>query len=102
MISFLRRQSKDQALVLVPRWVSGNWNSDDRGNNTMPDGARDRDFWKGTNLHVPHPSPAAWRNVFTGEVVPGAPGGDAQSIPAGELLQNFPVVLMTSAGEFPT
>jgi (1->4)-alpha-D-glucan 1-alpha-D-glucosylmutase len=102
VISFLRRQGKDQALVLVPRWVSGSWNSDDRGNNSQWDGARDRDFWKGTNLHLPQPSPAAWRNVFTGEVVSGAPGGDAQSIPVSELLQNFPVVLMTSTGESPT
>ena len=94
ILSFLRRQGEEQAIVAIPRWVTSLRNS--------KDAAACESFWGDTNLRLP-PASKAWRNVFTGKIVDGGNVAGETSIPACELFADFPAALLvpdeTSAAE---
>jgi (1->4)-alpha-D-glucan 1-alpha-D-glucosylmutase len=87
VISFLRQYEEEQILVVVPRWVV---------NLTNLDTLVLHEFLGGTKLKLPLASPHSWRNVFTARTIEAKPEGGNQIISAGELLNNFPVALLTA------
>ncbi|HTC61328.1 MAG TPA: malto-oligosyltrehalose synthase [Candidatus Saccharimonadales bacterium] len=86
IIAFLRRHGKEQALIVIPRWVANMPNSVD----TILAGR----FWRGTNLRLPPTTSNSWRNVFTAKACDIKIEGNNSFIAVGDLLADFPVALL--------
>ncbi len=83
VVSYLRRRDKQQALVVIPRWVAHFPNTP--GGSTA--------FWKDTYLKLPADSPLSWRSAFTSHGLQTQPERDHRALPLEEALRDFPVAL---------
>jgi (1->4)-alpha-D-glucan 1-alpha-D-glucosylmutase len=93
VISFLRRQDRDQVLVVIPRWVVN-----------IPKGIDEpghQGFWSGTHITLPPASPLWWRDVFTARTTEATldAGSGSIAISVGDVLKEFPVALLTANPE---
>jgi (1->4)-alpha-D-glucan 1-alpha-D-glucosylmutase len=86
IISFLRRHGKEQAVIVIPRWMANIPNSVD----TTLAGR----FWRGTNLRLPPGTSNTWRNVFTAKNIDCKLDGSNPFIEVGDLFGDFPVALL--------
>ncbi len=84
--SFLRRHGKEQAVIVMPRWLANIPHSADT--------ALDGGFWKGTNLQLSPSTPNSWRNVFTEKITESRLDGGNPFVAVGDLLTDFPVALL--------
>ncbi len=88
IVSFLRRNGEDQAIVAIPRWISGFRDCKN------PDACET--FWRNTTLHLPPALSNPWRNVFTGKTIGTGDTGHEARIMASQLFAGFPVALLVS------
>jgi (1->4)-alpha-D-glucan 1-alpha-D-glucosylmutase len=86
IISFLRRRGKEQAVIVIPRWMV---NAQDG-----VQGPASLDFWRGTNVQLPLACQASWRNVFTGRGADATIAEGNRFIAVGDLLGDFPIALL--------
>jgi (1->4)-alpha-D-glucan 1-alpha-D-glucosylmutase len=86
ILAFLRRRGKEQALIVIPRWVANIPNSFDKGLAGK--------FWRGTNLRLPPATPNSWRNVFTAKACESRLEGNNPFLAVNDLLADFPVALL--------
>ncbi len=83
VISYLRRMGKQQALVVIPRWVVD-----------LPNGSGETSaFWKRTYLKLPADPPFSWRSVFTSHMLQSKQAEDHRALAVEEALRYFPVAL---------
>ncbi len=82
VIAFQRRHQSQQALVIVPRWLSQLSSAD-----------RFETDWADTQISLPTDSPRQWRNLFTAETL----GTSANSLPLANALKHFPVALLIAS-----
>jgi (1->4)-alpha-D-glucan 1-alpha-D-glucosylmutase len=83
--AFLRRYRRDQALVVVPRWLAGaNHSADQNG------------FWGNTSIFLKESLPKYWTSVLTGEEVRVNEKRNLH-LPVAPLLKSFPVALLTES-----
>jgi (1->4)-alpha-D-glucan 1-alpha-D-glucosylmutase len=95
IISFERRHRGEQAITVIPRWLTTMLRQTER--------AASADYWNGTTLVLPAGSYKSWTNIFTGEQTEahaGGSGGDT-FLEVGDLLTSFPVALLVPADEPP-
>ena len=89
IISILRRNGRDHALIVVPRWLAHTYAPDQK----LPSA----DFWAGTALLLPEFAPESWINVFTSERIDTYPAGNSRTLLIAEVLKCFPVALLVPA-----
>jgi (1->4)-alpha-D-glucan 1-alpha-D-glucosylmutase len=83
--AFLRRYRREQALVVVPRWLAGaNHSADQNG------------FWGNTSILLNESLPKHWTSILTGEEVK-VNGKKNSHLPVAPLLKSFPVALLTES-----
>ncbi len=83
--AFLRRYRREQALVIVPRWLAGaNYSADQNG------------FWGNTGIVLNESLSKYWTNVLTGEEVK-VNGKSNLHLPVAPLLKSFPIALLTKS-----
>jgi (1->4)-alpha-D-glucan 1-alpha-D-glucosylmutase len=83
--AFLRRYRREQALVIVPRWLAGTNHS---GNQ--------KGFWGNTSIRLNGSVPKHWTNLLTEEEFK-VTGKTHLHLPVATLLMNFPVALLTES-----
>jgi len=86
IVSFIRRHGKEQAVIVIPRWVANIPNSVDT---TLAGG-----YWRGTNLRLPPATSNSWRNVFTAKTCDSRLEGSNPFIAVGDLFADFPIALL--------
>jgi (1->4)-alpha-D-glucan 1-alpha-D-glucosylmutase len=86
IVSFLRRQGQEHAVIAIPRWVANHSNNEDAA---VPGGS-----WRGTNLKLPRAAPNSWRNIFTAKISDTRTAWVNSFIPLDELFNDFPVALL--------
>jgi (1->4)-alpha-D-glucan 1-alpha-D-glucosylmutase len=86
IVSFLRRHGKEEAVIVIPRWVANIPNSED----TTLAGR----FWRGTNLRLPPATSNSWRNVFTANTYDSGLDGSNPFLAVGDLFADFPIALL--------
>jgi (1->4)-alpha-D-glucan 1-alpha-D-glucosylmutase len=83
--AFQRRYRREQALLIMPRWLAGT------------DHASDRDgFWDNTSIRSTGLPSKHWTNVLTDEEVK-VNGKKPLHFPVASLLKNFPVALLAES-----
>jgi len=87
LIAILRHDNDDQAMVIVPRWIAQTY--------TPREALPSKQFWGDTALVLSPTAPASWINVLTGERVQTQVSGKSPTLAAAEILQNFPVALLS-------
>jgi (1->4)-alpha-D-glucan 1-alpha-D-glucosylmutase len=80
---FLRCYRREQALVIVPRWLASTNHS-----------AGQNGFWGGASIRLSGSAPRHWTNVLTDEEV-DVNGKKHLDLPVAPLLKTFPVALLT-------
>lgn len=86
--AFARHQGADWTVVAVPRFPTGVFPVDN-----VPLGRKGA--WEDTALQLPDNSPAAWRNVFTGETLLATESSDGKKcLYLKNLFVDFPVALL--------
>jgi (1->4)-alpha-D-glucan 1-alpha-D-glucosylmutase len=90
VVAFLRRHGEEQAIMVIPRWVT---NIPYDADTTLAG-----KFWKGTHLQLPPETPDFWRNVFTAKTTESVHGGGNPFLAAGDLFADFPVALLVPNG----
>jgi len=90
VVAFLRRHGEEQAIMVIPRWVT---NIPYDADTTLAG-----KFWKGTHLQLPPETPDFWRNVFTAKTTESRHGGGNPVLAAGDLFADFPVALLVPNG----
>jgi (1->4)-alpha-D-glucan 1-alpha-D-glucosylmutase len=86
ILAFLRRHEKEQALIVIPRWVA---NIPNREDTTLAG-----KFWRGTNLRLPPATLNSWRNVFTAKACESRLEDNHPFLAVSDLLADFPVALL--------
>ena len=84
--AFVRRNSTEAALVVVPRLTMGMT----RGEG-LPLGP---EIWEDTHLTLSAEMPSQWRDVFTGTECRAVRQGPGQALRVADLLRHFPVALL--------
>ncbi len=91
VLAYARRREKSWAIAVAPRFLArakapGQWD-------------RVRTFWKSTQVALPSAAPSTWRNILTGESLQCTARQGRQYLPAGAILENFPVALLVPEGQ---
>jgi (1->4)-alpha-D-glucan 1-alpha-D-glucosylmutase len=91
VLAYARRYEKSWAIAVAPRFLARakapeHWD-------------RMRAFWKSTQVALPSPAPSTWRNILTGESLRCTTRQGRKYLPAGAILENFPVALLVSEGK---
>jgi (1->4)-alpha-D-glucan 1-alpha-D-glucosylmutase len=87
LFAFLRRDGRQQALLVVPRLVTTLAPDPD----TPPLGER---VWGDTRLTIPLEHPACYHDIFTGACVNALEEGGRATLRASEVFEHFPVALL--------
>jgi (1->4)-alpha-D-glucan 1-alpha-D-glucosylmutase len=86
VIAYVRKLGDLCALTVVPRWLAAS--ESDSGQTEF------REFWQDTALVLPRETSRSWRNIFTDLAISSQPSDDNQTLPVGDLLAQFPVVVL--------
>jgi (1->4)-alpha-D-glucan 1-alpha-D-glucosylmutase len=89
LVAFARRRGQEWALAVAPRFFSKLGPA-----GTPPLG---QPAWGEDLLLLPPEAPAAWENIFTGEVLAACRAGQGQALPLREVFRRFPVALLAGA-----
>ena len=89
VLGFLRKQERNWALIIVPRWLG-------RANARLAWNGNDS-FWDDTCIPLSADAPAAWRNIFTGEVIEVETRNGQPVLALRGLVGYFPVGLFEAA-----
>jgi (1->4)-alpha-D-glucan 1-alpha-D-glucosylmutase len=89
VLGFQRKQERNWALIIVPRWLG-------RANARLAWNGNDS-FWDDTYIPLSADAPAAWRNIFTGEVIEVETRNGQPVLALRGLVGYFPVGLFEAA-----
>ena len=89
VLGFLRKQERTWALIIVPRWLA-------RANARLAWNGNDS-FWDDTYIPLFADAPAAWHNIFTGEVIESQTRNGQLVLALRGLVGHFPVGLFEAA-----
>ena len=87
--AFARQCQEKWTVAVVPRWLARA--------NYHPESSMGAGFWSNTEIRLPASSPESWNNILTGEVL-SVRGARRKILRVSELLQRFPIALLSGSG----